>query len=215
MSLVITVCMRASVRRLAEPLTDRRDTRDAPPPHRGMLRLAAARHPVLRTQVRRLEAEWRPDGRVRSRVSRRPRCRPAPPVSPRRSIVRRAISSSAWSPTTWIATGISTWLPASTRSTWRSEERRRRTFHREPSSRHTSLQAQPPAPSVDGDPLTSSEWIQNGQQRERHSNHRAHASPTILKRRSPPSFAPRSASTARARVPPALPRSPRAFSISL
>ena len=38
-------------------------------------------------------------------------------------------------------------------------------FTREPSSRHTSLQVQPPAPSVDGDPLTSSEWIQNGQQR--------------------------------------------------
>ena len=38
-------------------------------------------------------------------------------------------------------------------------------FTREPSSRHTSLQAQPPAPSVNGDPLTSSEWIQNGHQR--------------------------------------------------
>jgi len=38
-------------------------------------------------------------------------------------------------------------------------------FTREPSSRHTSLQAQPTAPSVDGDPLTSNEWIQNGQRR--------------------------------------------------
>jgi hypothetical protein len=38
-------------------------------------------------------------------------------------------------------------------------------FTREPSSRHTSLQVQPSAPSVDGDPLTSNEWIQNGQRR--------------------------------------------------
>jgi hypothetical protein len=38
-------------------------------------------------------------------------------------------------------------------------------FTRQPSSRHTSIQTQPPAPSVDGDPLTSNEWIQNGQQR--------------------------------------------------
>jgi hypothetical protein len=38
-------------------------------------------------------------------------------------------------------------------------------FTRQPSSRHTSLQTQPPAPSVNGDPLTSNEWIQNGQQR--------------------------------------------------
>jgi hypothetical protein len=38
-------------------------------------------------------------------------------------------------------------------------------FTRQPSSRHTSLQTQPPAPSVNGDPLTSNEWIQNDQQR--------------------------------------------------
>jgi len=38
-------------------------------------------------------------------------------------------------------------------------------FTRQPSSRPTSLQAQPPAPSVDGDPLSSSEWIQNSPQR--------------------------------------------------
>jgi hypothetical protein len=38
-------------------------------------------------------------------------------------------------------------------------------FTRQPSSRHTSLQTQPPAPSVDGDPLSSNEWIQNNQQR--------------------------------------------------
>lgn len=38
-------------------------------------------------------------------------------------------------------------------------------FTRQPSSRPTSLQPQPPAPSVDGDPLSSSEWIQNSPQR--------------------------------------------------
>lgn len=38
-------------------------------------------------------------------------------------------------------------------------------FTRQSPSHHTSLQTQPPAPSVDGDPLTSSEWIQNGQPR--------------------------------------------------
>jgi hypothetical protein len=38
-------------------------------------------------------------------------------------------------------------------------------FTRQPPSHHTSLQTQPPAPSVDGDPLASNEWIQNGQPR--------------------------------------------------
>jgi hypothetical protein len=38
-------------------------------------------------------------------------------------------------------------------------------FTRLPSSSHTALQTSPPAPSVDGDPLASNEWIQNGQQR--------------------------------------------------
>jgi hypothetical protein len=38
-------------------------------------------------------------------------------------------------------------------------------FTRQPSSRHLALQTQPPAPSVDGDPLTSNEWIQDGQPR--------------------------------------------------
>ena len=38
-------------------------------------------------------------------------------------------------------------------------------FTRQPSSRHLALQTQPPAPSVDSDPLTSNEWIQNGQPR--------------------------------------------------
>jgi hypothetical protein len=38
-------------------------------------------------------------------------------------------------------------------------------FTRQPSSRHTSLQTQPAAPSVDSEALTSNEWIQNGQQR--------------------------------------------------
>jgi hypothetical protein len=38
-------------------------------------------------------------------------------------------------------------------------------FTRQPPSHHTSLQTQPPAPSVDGDPLTSNEWVQNGQPR--------------------------------------------------
>jgi hypothetical protein len=38
-------------------------------------------------------------------------------------------------------------------------------FTRQPSSRHLALQTQPPAPSVDSDPLTSNEWIQDGQPR--------------------------------------------------
>jgi hypothetical protein len=38
-------------------------------------------------------------------------------------------------------------------------------FTRQPSSRHLALQMQPTAPSVDSDPLTSNEWIQNGQPR--------------------------------------------------
>jgi hypothetical protein len=38
-------------------------------------------------------------------------------------------------------------------------------FTRQPSSRHLALQTQPPAPSVDSDPLTSNEWIQDSQPR--------------------------------------------------
>jgi hypothetical protein len=36
-------------------------------------------------------------------------------------------------------------------------------FTRVPSSQHTALQTEPPAPSVDGDTLASNEWIQNDQ----------------------------------------------------
>jgi hypothetical protein len=60
-------------------------------------------------------------------------------------------------------------------------------------------------PSVDGDPLTSNEWIQNGQPRGQHSNLCASVPSAPPKGPSLRSFVPSPALRARARVPAALP----------